>query len=577
MKDLFIEPVSFEKTADIQLTENMMMWPNEITAALFKKFPIMTKSPYSVMFNTRNDKLRSAKGTLSVGPMEIPFVIEGGLLKPMLVYYLQGQDLTNVMPLTGSVAERILSPKTFAKGLVDYTKPEKKNVSVSGEYRLKAGSLLENLDGTVYETDKKALLNELSSYQFTPPDVITKVASLRTMEPSNLTRDIPEDIYYIFKNAGLGWTKYSGNSRFYKNASTFLKDTEVKDTPLVKTTVKGAALTFMKQAEVSDVINYKGSSYKVLGLDLNHYFSSHILMDKKGNYISDLEKTAEWEYSKESVNLPKVKSVSPGEYVLVKTAENKYLGPVFVSSYYKDKGQARLIGTSDFEKVAFYEDNRFEKTVYDKNKIYVPELEMIKVGSKVTVSRPLTKTERFSHTVTKHQNDYYLVGPEFKKYAELCGSTGVYNKHDAIWALIQLGASEDTITKIAEMISGEVKIVDFLQSPVKYAEKITDDRKLVASYIDTKFKGLLKEAVSIADETSLDVVLGLNLINEENIAALLNNMGVIDMTLNLLSKLWLMSNIGLKSIDLGALEIVLRKLTEIRDSLEKLAYVLKVH
>lgn len=574
MKNLFIEPMRFEKKADTQLTENMLMWPNEIVSALYNQIPLLANYPYSVAFNFRNDKLRSAKGTVTVGVLEIPFIIDGGMLKPMLVFYLQGQDLTSVMPLTGSIAEKFLSPKTFAKGLQEYKKEQGSNVQVSGEY-VKAGSLLNLLDGTVYEEDKKQLISSLKSSPFTST-LVSKIENIKTAEKADLSTKIEDDVFYTFKNSDMGWTRYSGNSRFYKFAEAHLKDVDIKeDSKLTQTCSKGSPVSFLKRAEVSDVIDYNGSLYKMINLESN----SQMFMDKAGNYLSNLEKVSEWQYSLETVDFETSIAISNGDNVLVKTAENKYIGPINVQSSYKDNGAFRLIGLIDLEKVAVYEDKRFEKTINDtaKNIFYVPEFKFIKVGKKINTVEPMSKLARLKHTVSKVNNEYYLIGPEFKKYAEVSGKMGPYNKHTALWTLIQLGATEDTLTKVANLSRGEIKLMDFLESPRIFNDSIDSDRKSTASFIDSKFHGLIKEAASIADKDTLDVVLGLNLINEENITELLNNVGILDYAMNLLSKLWLMANIGLKSIDVGSLEIVLRKLSDIKDSLERLSYVLKVH
>lgn len=575
MKNLFIEPMRFEKKADTQLTENMLMWPNEIVSALYNQIPFLANYPYSVAFNFRNDKLRSAKGTVTVGVLEIPFIIDNGMLKPLLVFYLQGQDLTSVMPLTGAVAEKFLSPKTFAKGLQEYKKEQKSNVNISGEYQVKAGSLLNLLDGTVYEEDKNRLISSLKTSPFTST-LVSKIENIKTAEKADLSTEIEDDIFYIFKNSDLGWTQYSGNSRFYKFAETPLKDVDVKeDSKLMQTCSKGDPITFLKQAEVSDVIDYNGSLYKMINLESN----SQMFIDKSGNYLSNLEKRSEWQYSPETVEFEISDTISNGDNILVKAAENKYIGPISVQSFYKDMGAFRLVGSIGLEKVAVYEDKRFEKTISDtiKNIFYVPEFKFIKVGKKIDVVEPLSKLRKLSHTVSKVDNEYYLIGPEFKKYAEVSGKIGPYNKHTALWTLIQLGATEDSITKVANLARGEIKLTDYLESPRIFSNSVDSDRKAAASFIDSKFHGLIKEAASIADKDTLDVVLGLNLINEENLTELLNNSWILDNAMNLLSKLWLMSNIGLKSIDVGSLEIVLKKLSDIKDSLERLSYVLKVH
>lgn len=592
MDKFFIEPYTFEKVADKPLPQNILEWPSSIIQVLFNDYPELANFPYTVNFTSKDEKRGSAMGTVLINNvLNVPFVVDTFSLLPMLVGFVSGQDILQSMPLTKGFLTAVLAPQSFSKGLVN----KKKNnngrtlqASTYGYQEVKQASLLDTLNGSIRPEDKLNLLTKLAQDERLiasfasngTSDVLEKVANLKVTE-NDTVDTVPENIFYIYKEAGLGYVKVSGNSEVYAPKKTALSEVDVKSgTSLMKTASKNNAIDFIKQASPTDVISYKGTDYKVIELDKTFSKEAHMLLSEDGKYINNFEKLAEWGYSSNQPSFNYTSTPQKGEYILVKTAENKFVGPVHVETIYSDKGQSRVYGSTGFTKVAFLENKNIDKSIYDsaRNTVYVPKLETVKLAEKVDLVRPIEKIASVKHVVAKRSGEYYLVGPAFDKLASLSGNRGPFKKDEAVWNLIQVGASEDTIKRAEKMSRGEFYVPEVLEAPIeKKASKDEYDNsvKVVRSFIDSKFKGLLKEAASIADKSTLDVVLGLNLINEENLNLMVQNVALLDQALNMLARIWLLSCVGLKTFNLSSIELVMKRLGDIRDTLERLSYVFK--
>lgn len=588
MENLFIDKYEFEKKANKPLEGGMLQWPAEITRQLYSQFPALANYPYALDYHNVDEKTRSAKGSVVIKTMEIPFIIETGQLKPMLVYHLNDQPVTTVMPITDLKIQQTLEPQSFSKGLTH--KGSKGVPRIQGSsttiVQTKTASLLEGLDGTVYPEDKKKLLTDLVSDprlimsldQNDTAEVLEKVSSLHTVSPDDMNLEVEHDVHFIYKNAGLGYTKLSGNSSIYDPKVELISSVEE---PLIKTSARGKIFELVKQSEVSDVLKLGSQNYKMVRMDDEYSKDGVILVSSKGSYINDFEKSASFEYSPDEVNLPITKDAHPGDTVLVKTAEGRYFGPVKVAETAKVKGKRILKGSCRLKKAEFIETDKLTKTVLDKktNTFFTPHSEYIKLASREPVKKVFNDFVKSAHTVAKRHGQYYLIGPEFNKLASYSGTSNPYSKEEALWTLVQLGASEETIKKAESLARGEFFVNDRLNTPVlktRILEKAASDISLIRKYIDRSYRGLVKEAVSsIADKKSLDVILGINLINEENLTQVIEYLPHVEQALNTVSQLYLMACVGLNSLDRGALEIVLKKLGAVRDNLEQLAYVLK--
>lgn len=580
MEKFFVEPYVFEKQAGNNLSSNTIQWPNEILQVLYGMYPILSNYPQMVSFNAKDDNNGSAAGQVVIKDLIIPFMIENYILKPMLVGYLKGQSVTECMPLTNGYLDKLFSTNSFYKNLTKKdAKGSRVEVSMSGE---KVASLLDTIDGSVSSEDKLNLLNEIKNdkrliatfKKSANLDFITKIANLETLSKDlEKIAEVEEtDIEYVYKNKNLGWTKLSGklgNSEFKKE---LLKEAEVTEgyfkTPIYT--------EIEKVANYTDTIKYKNELYKAVNLDSDISPISNMFISSNGNYITDLDKTAEWEISTESFDLKPAK-LSAKESVIVKVGEREYIGPITISSTYEmEKSGKVLHGVCNFKKIAVVENSNLSSSFYDNKKdiAYIPKMEVVKVAKKINIV-PFNK--KASHKISIDNGDYYLIGSEFQKqsFKNPC------SKEEAIWALLQTGANIKTIEKVSSVNYGEVNIEEDLKAPLsKEARVDTEFEEGLAKlkgFISSNLKGFIKEAASIADKTSLDVVLGLNLINEDNIIELINSLPIIDAALNSLSKLYLLTSAGLRSFDGSAIESVLQRLGVIRDTLESLSYTLKLN
>jgi hypothetical protein len=587
MDNFFIQPKALEKSAAKKLSGNILQWPNEIIEALYQDFRALSQFPQTVNYVSKDDDRKDAVGQIQINNLIIPFIIENGSLKPFTVCYIDGQHIMQSMPLTETQISKVLFSNSFHKGLTRKKAPDRPPVSYSGvaEVPIKTASLLDQLDGTILLSDKQKVLSELNDPEIAASlidkqaalDKLEKLAGLKTLTENSDNIEFEEDIHYIYKEAGLGYTKISGNSKVYSPRTSSLRDIDVKQNEsLVKSASTSKVVEdLVKSAGILGTIKYDNKNYSVLKLDETLCKEAALLVNTKGDYISELDKEAEWGYTPESVNIP-FKKATKGDFVLVKTSSKEFSGPFMVQSAYAVKNAPRIEGIMGFDKLAFVEDTRLSKTVYDldNSTIYVPKLETVKLASKINLEKPYEKLASRNHFISNRNNEYYLIGPEFKKYAEVSGNAGPYNVHEMSWALIQLGATEDLVKKAQSLVAGEFYIDEKLEAPLTkkaFIEADSKSSKELQAFINSNFRGLIKEAAKLGDPETLDLVLGLNLINEDNIRDLLSNIPNIEGVLNILCKLWLLSATGLRAIDDSLVDNVIKKLSTIKDNLETIA------
>ena len=513
MEQIFLDQYTFEKMADVPLEGGILQWPSEIVKQLYSRYPDLAKVniPYSLDYHHVNEKTLSAKGSVVHGLMEIPFIVDQGNLKPMLVYHLAGDPITTVMPITPAKILTVLSPPSpFGKKLTRKGKrtTPRINASTSAVVQLKTASLLDTLDGTVYEEDKKKLVEDIIEdprllaamrTNETVP-LLDKVSQLETMSEETLDLETEKDIYYIYKNAGLGYTKLSSNSTIYDPKIEVLQ-TVTEDTSLFKTSAKKKLIEMAKTANVSDTLSLGNGYFKIVELE-----DGKILLNTKGNYINNFEKDASFEYAAKEIQLPITHKVHKGDNVLIKTAENRYFGPLKIASVCSIKGKTHISGIHKLQKTSFVETGTLSKTIVDDktNTYYTPYNEYIKLAAKENLKKLFQDFVKSSHTVAKRSGQYYLIGPEFEKLSMCSGNSNPFTKDEALWMLIQTGASEETVKQAEELPRGEFPVMDKLRAPMlktRILEKTAEDLLFLRNYIDSNFKGLVKEAsTSIADK-----------------------------------------------------------------------------
>ena len=590
MEDLFISAYNeLEKTADRKLSNNQLQWPNEILEQLYQVYPELATLPQSINYMSKDDDKKSAVGQVVIADaVNIPFVIDSGYLKPLVVFYPAGESITGSMPLTQNALAELLFKNRFYKGLA----PRKRNfgstVVNSGisEVPVKTASLLEGLDGTVRSEDKVELLKSLNDKRILTKlaetkneKILEKIASLETSLEKTASLEFEEDIYVIYKNAGLGYTKLSGNSQVYDPHKIELREIDVPgDIPLIKTSAKNVK-ALDKVASIDGTIKYKNHNYEIIKLDPGFSTKTALLVNSNNDYIDDFTKEANWEYSDKFVEHKVDSTLVVGDQILIKTASNKFCGPVSVSSAFKTKGNWNIHGSIGLKKIAFIEEPRLSNTIVKSAEVYIPKAEFIKLAKKIHPETNLEKKANQNHFVSKRDGEYYFVGPAFEKFSSMTGVKRPLSQNEAVWNLIQLGASESVIKQAQILSNGREFIVnEKLEVPITkeaFVKTGSSSSQIISDFVKSKFRGLIKEAVATGNPETLDTILGLNLINEDNITFLIQSIPTIDQTLNILSRLYLMAIAGMKTINEVAVQSILSKLSTIKETLQGIALSLQ--
>lgn len=247
------------------------------------------------------------------------------------------------------------------------------------------------------------------------------------------------------------------------------------------------------------------------------------------------------------------------------------------------EAKIKVEGLNGLEKVAFYiTDQKLEEPVYlEKEGAYLFNEEQVSMIEEkqtdeiVKNANSLLKT----HKVYRDKAGLYnLSGPEFEKYAEEHPIRNL-SELDAKWTLIHCGGVESDLEKFASLYTNRsFEVEGELQAPMglhKLDNIISEEFEKTASKKMKVSRLLVKEAAYLADKTSVDAVLSLNLLRSKNVTEYIDALPIYEEALTKLSKLLIAARLGLESTSPEAVKNTLSGLSDVVEQLYHIQATLK--
>jgi len=180
-------------------------------------------------------------------------------------------------------------------------------------------------------------------------------------------------------------------------------------------------------------------------------------------------------------------------------------------------------------------------------------------------------------TVRANGGVYSFEGPPLAKLAHRDRDVSFLSLDDAMFLLAGLGVESNYgATKLAEAEHLARPIQIRVGRIIKTAEQSWADAKKTAQHISSLIpnlkRELFKEAGVMPDPESVDTVLALGFINEENVLSLAADLPQLEDTQKRLCKLLFAARLGLSNVPVGALEKSIRALEQVIDGLKILAF-----
>jgi len=308
--------------------------------------------------------------------------------------------------------------------------------------------------------------------------------------------------------------------------------------------------------------------------------SNSLFIDKKANYkvIDSSIDTTEQKFSTSVEGAdPMVGDV--GTFVI----DSKATNPFEIISMQKTAavGEWKIMTFDGFKKVAYYpiktKSSTFIKHDTEKSAYYIPgNAQFLKLEGTAQMQEPAVKVA--THSLTKDSAGLYnFKGIEFTKYAATHPIRDL-SLDEAIWTAIHCNADRREVSKIATILNNET--VDFysnITSPrsVQELAATVEGHYLEKSAEIGILTDLIKEAAVISDKGTVDAVLSLGLMNKDNILEFVALLPQYSTVLGELSKLLVVSRLGLSQIPEAAVSRATQSLANIIFLLQQLQTVHK--
>ena len=576
MEQLFITPLQFEKTAYMRVSENPSEWTRDVMEQFYNAFPYFMSFPVRVEFKQRDDQKGYAVGAIHIengSGLVIPVVIKNRELYPFDTCIYQG----TVMPLNDYTINSYLSgkspfQKTVSRDVGDITSLlfNAGNIGNTREMPMEtyktAESLLDIVLPNTSISERKLVLQEAGEEQVAEgfkqngtAGVILKIASEThdNVEGSTvqdqISKAIDRDIWYIYKSGEFEYKGVFGNSKI-NDPREFELSTEDVETigSMIKTIPmnKVASAAPVELVSALPIENANETLFLVAG-DNNDY------VRVASEHFNGMDKVASMPPAGNPVEIGKT-----GSFEL---SPNSYSVPFTVEHIWTKGAEKHIEGATSLEKVAYILRPGIKDAFRDGfNNVWLsPDTKFVKLGKQCGTHTGSMKAP--SNKIIKTAGGYVLSGEQLGQYI---GTTQPVDLHKAAWAMVQCGASEDAVTKLASLREGSEQIIwEELTLPVSSIDKIAAQyvRESLDEYAKIKSlsRNFIKEASAITDMPTVDKVLALNFVNKDTIGAFIQSLPQIEAAMFAVADMLVKARVGIEIINEGALRKVMFGLSEI--------------
>jgi hypothetical protein len=544
-QSLFIDPPSFdsEKTADFKLSDNCAKWDEEIISHINEEIPFLAQVPFEIVFKNLDKELGYAQGGVRLNIPDVqatvPLIIKKRRLAA-LDTLMVGKD--HVFPLTEENLMSLLQKKQAmgklkrksSEGRVDHYMQasheglDPQSTPGYGKYAERIVSAYKDDMAAFHET-----LQENMSYQagFKANGTVTsleKIAKLVTVDPT------PKALNQQSKVAGM-----------------VLDKIDMGFEPLTKT--GGAIVVDRKQGAVTGVFIHDVET--LAGEKLAH--SLFIGKDVYGYQ----EKMAGKSYS---APIEATSSFDMGDDICFVKTSGVALEPIQILSKMTTPDGIKLAARTHFGETIRLQ---FSEKIASIQKIaggyLIPKsLGIVKLGKRI---HPLQEDDVLQKMamakISPNLTFLKFSGDNYQFENEKVGSFHGMNAVELTAKLKPFYSNAEELVKTAEN-RGRVII-----------SGVTDSQAMKVASVPTPVKlgwnDRIKLAAALSDPDSVDAILGLGFVNEENIQAFIQMLPDMQDCVNGLAKILVMIRLGLKG-DENATKMAMKYLQRVIDSLKGL-------
>lgn len=500
-----------DKIANIRVSDRAGEWARDVLEHFYTMYPELMNVDARVVFKKKDPTKGYGIGGVNLGAITVPIIIKDFEMSPIDVAVSQkGQ----IMPFN----KYVVTALTHDTSAFKYTSLLKDSQSFKLLFGRNSLAAREDMIDASKGIEKNASAirhlhdNWMDSYNELPlvKEWFEKQADVIDATADNVRDTLPRDICLLVKNASAdySYTGYIGSSRLHDIVEEhFYADQLPEDLRERKIIVKTAGVYHDKlvHPDATLITTSNLRSFAVRG-DGSYTELPFTKLASDVNVISLVEKLA---------SAPKA-----GDHGMFYVNEH-FTEPMTIlnveSSTEPEMMKIATFGGTfqrDFEVIRPIDDIVEGET---PGKYYLPTKAVwVKLAEKdKTISRVFTRTN-LPKVVKLDDNSYLWKGAELNSYAtKHLPVGGPYNSKDTLLALMDMGASEQDLYKVAGLKSGEsVDIVAKLE-----LKPTIDEFLKAANDASGEFKPIFKlnELVKIAgvikDKNTVDAVLGLGYLN----------------------------------------------------------------
>ena len=533
--DLYIKPLESDeisKYANLTLSKDSGKWVAEIITHFHEEYPELSSLPVRVSFKRKEPEIGSAVGTLTIGHVTVPVIIDKFYMYDLDVAIIQER----VYPFLPETLNALFKHPSAFSNLMKKDDPFKFHRIFRpelAEVYEKVSSVLDAISDSVTRQSRDNLLDKIENnpelkagFEINETTgVLDKLASMdlpdKVFEKEAVSKALDRDIFTIEKIGQYEYKAILGNSGVDDRVEVTLEEDQI--TSFYEEMSKNAN----KQEEKQE----KASFDSLIG---------EVSQSRKEKH----EKYANFDVL--AATEPQAGDFGRFEF------DKKQTSPVNITKVAKVNGEYLIHGTCDLEPVKFQVLRGITQILpheEEKNAFYLPlKTEFLPMAEK---KANLLPEINLKHCVyTSDAQLYSFQGLEFEKYAQLGHSIQNVSESEAKWIMVQNGVCPEEMSKIALKSGQKYFFYSDLKAPMSidaYMDKIAEKVEEITESADFNHD-FLKVASVMEDETTVDAILSLNFLNKSNLQEFLTQAPAIEAAMVALARLLILVRVGLKTI-----------------------------
>lgn len=659
MTELFVDGDSSKKEgqADSGLPVDKSEWPLAIEEQLIAQEPYLADFQININLKKVDEQSQIGFGSVKVSSndkeIDIPIIIDGGKIKPFDVMIYNGE----AMPLNKNRVNEIFAEYNIADKVTDEDdmrdySDAAGDLTDEGGYlpeeglyasnrtrgsRQKVSSMLDKIDGEVYESDLEKLSSlfddqELAQFAVNGTgEIVKKALNANTKAPSDDSwKSIKQDNVLLCKETSPNKVKITKTARNSETADTkevafdkakeIIKNAGYDDSGLDNLSPENAVsftpydgntakinesqeMLERKQSEDGSCIAKTASGEDKEGLVVSNLVDFNMGKVAENIFVSNDEYALENKFLQKESSKSHTDAINTGELeegatgLFIKTGKDNYWATVpfdvekrasiesYDIAYIRPFGSMEKIAVVEspdlkqITKVANPQDSALS-TASDEIYFVPDDMEFIKISEEIDLAKEKSEV---SDTLTKesmrvynNSDNTYTIDAEhnYKNY-----DMEKLSEAEAKFVLANHGLNNQSIDSIIKKANNRdvisfsnIKQPESFEKVSNKIDAIEDELKQSAEEIKNNLN--TKIAAELKDENSVDAILALSLVNQENMSQFINNIDKYKEVLTDVSEMLLLARLGSNTLPEESLADALSNLENVISRLQEIQIIL---